>query len=470
MGSKNSLLNELIHDVDEQMSSTLSRTELDRLARITGFTKRCGRAKITGSMFLDLLVFNANKLSDLTLEDCCEELMIRHSRRAKRQSLQERFNLNAVVFLKAVLEILLRRKFPMPPIFIKYDMYKRVLVKDSTCFQLPEKLRKQYPGSGGKDTGAAARIQFEYDILSGSIVDLNITAFNRQDATDSTETLNLIREGDLVIRDIAYMHKHALIKMTEQRASYVSRLDSRISVHEVKNGCYERLDFKRLYMEMRRKRISIMEKMVYLGADHLHRTRLIVYMIPEQIREQRLRKIRHERKRNGSGEPTKELKDRSRLILIITNDLNIPAEHLYTLYMIRWQIELVFKTWKSICGIASIKQVNKHRVECYIIGKLIFILIGWNIIRPLMNHVFTNSRVTVSYYKAMKSLVHRTKELSSILIFGLAEFRKFIKNYLQNMMTNCLSDLKKGKEAYLDIIAFKIQPKAIKTSALERLA
>ncbi|WP_205623659.1 hypothetical protein [Desulfogranum japonicum] len=47
------------------------------------------------------------------------------------------------------------------------------------------------------------RIQFEYDLLSGQIVDLSLNAFNDQDTTISTRTLDVIGEGNLVIRDLA---------------------------------------------------------------------------------------------------------------------------------------------------------------------------------------------------------------------------------------------------------------------------
>ena len=47
------------------------------------------------------------------------------------------------------------------------------------------------------------RIQFEYDLLKGQINDLSVNAFNDQDTTNSTETLELTREKNLIIRDLA---------------------------------------------------------------------------------------------------------------------------------------------------------------------------------------------------------------------------------------------------------------------------
>jgi len=457
MGSSGKIISEIVQDIDKHISPYFNKAELDLPARKTGFNQHCGRAKITGSMFPDLVVFNEHRLSCQTLEGNCEELTNKYHLQIKRQSLQERFNSKAVKFLKSVIEIILRQKFTIPSVLKKFSVYRRILLKDSTCFQLPEEMKDIFPGSGGKDSGAAMRIQFEYDILSGSIVDFSITAFNRQDATDSMETIDLVRDDDLIIRDIAYMHKKVLKKISVDReASYISRLDPRIHVYEKKHDKYQRIDFGRLREEMRNKGISIMEKFVYLGEDHSHCCRLIIHTIPQKIEEQRLRKLRFQRKRNGSGEPTEELKEHNRLILIITSDMKIPAEHLYGLYMVRWQIELVFKTWKSVCAVSSIKKVNRFRVECYIYGKLIMMLLTWKITRPLMNYAFSSSGKNISYYKLMKTVVKRLPELSEILIFKVSDIKKYLKNLIAAMLNNSLLDVKKGDKCCPDIIISSI--------------
>ncbi len=81
----------------------------------------------------------------------------------------------------------------------------RILIKDTVCFQIDESLKEIYPDSGGDGSEAAIRIQFEYDLLSGTITDLSINAFNEQDATDSIATIEKTKQGDLILRDLADM-------------------------------------------------------------------------------------------------------------------------------------------------------------------------------------------------------------------------------------------------------------------------
>jgi hypothetical protein len=313
----------------------------------------------------------------------------------------------------------------------EFAAYQRVLLRDSTCFQVPEDMKSQYPGSGGKDTGAAVRIQFEFDALSGTITELSLNAFNHQDALSAMESIDIVQEGDLIIRDLGYMHKKVLHTIAEEKkAIYAARLDPRIAVYELINGQYERIDFAHLRAQMKKGGVQQMEKCVYLGAGQQHCTRLVISTLPPAVEEWRLRTINKKRKRNGSAEPSKELKARSCLTLMITNECceKLPADKLYLLYMVRWQIELVFKTWKSVCGLASLKMVQGNRVNCYIHGKMVLILLSWSMIWPLRAFYYCKCGKIVSLHKATKTILGGVRALAAILIHRHAQLRAYLRN------------------------------------------
>jgi IS4 transposase len=61
------------------------------------------------------------------------------------------------------------------------------------------------------------------------------------------------------------------------------------------------------------------------------------------------------------------------------------ATAVYELYRLRWQIELVFKTWKSNLNLHKIHNMNKIRIECMLWVKLIGILLNWSIFLLFQN-------------------------------------------------------------------------------------
>lgn len=54
---------------------------------------------------------------------------------------------------------------------------------------------------------------------------------------------------------------------------------------------------------------------------------------------------------------------------------DVQPEHVHDLYSLRWQIELLFKTWKSFFQIDHCKEIKKERLECHLYGQLIAILL-----------------------------------------------------------------------------------------------
>ena len=154
------------------------------MARETQFVRREG--KLNGSLFFDLIVFHHETLKSQSLNDMSVTLKDRYDIEIRKQSLQERFNQYALAFLKEALETMLRKQLRVQSTVVcQRKVFNRILIKDSTCFQIDASLAQYYCGSGGSGSDAAVRIQFEYDMLSGRINDLSVNAFNQQDGLTS---------------------------------------------------------------------------------------------------------------------------------------------------------------------------------------------------------------------------------------------------------------------------------------------
>jgi hypothetical protein len=427
--------------------------ELEHIARETGFVQR--ESKLGGFLFLDLIVFNSENLKYQSLNDLSVLLREEHGVAITKQSLHERFNESAVQFLKNSLERLLRKQLDVEPYLLDLNGIKRILIKDSVCFQIDESMAADYPGSGGDGSKAAVRIQFEYDLLSGNINDISLNAFNEQDASNSLATIDLLQAGDLVIRDLAYVGLQALKEMVIKAAFYLCRLGSNVIVYEDNEGELVEIQFSKLHRQMEKRNLNMIEKEVHIGKKENLKTRLIIHRLPAMEVEKRIRKARSNNKKKGRNAPSQEYLARAHLNLFITNTSHevMPSKNVWSLYRLRWQIELTFKIWKSICDIEKVKKVKKHRLECYIYAKLILILLGWKVVWKTAKILFALESKALSFYKSYKTLITvKMSELRDIFLLGNGTIGSLLRGFYAISRTNHLLEKKKGSPTSLELL------------------
>lgn len=447
-------MDELTENLDSAVQAFFADEELDRLARETKFTQRPD-GKLSGSMFFDLVIFNSDKLKDQSLNDLSLEAKERHGIDITKQSLDERFNEYAPIFLKEALEKLLEKQIVTHVDFGEFSHFKRVLIKDSVCFDVDPSLAAAYPGSGGSASEAAMRIQFEYDLLSGRINDLSLNAFNDQDSNDSLATIELTQEGDLIIRDMGYTSLAVLQEVIALKGFFVGRLNPNISVYEFKKGCYEKLDFVKLHKYMKKHNLSTLEKEVHLGSKEKLKVRLVIYLLPEQEVEKRLRKAAKNNKKKGGNGLSKEYKARAALNLFITNTTQeqISTDQIWMFYRLRWQIELMFKVWKSICNIHQVKKVKQYRLECYVYAKLIVIVLGWQILWRIAKVLYHRTGELLSFYKSFKTLLYKyLNRMKQALLEGKNEMARFIYKFYDLSKSHHILEKREKKQTPMEML------------------
>lgn len=410
-----------------QIAPHFTSDELNQLAREAGFQKRCS-GKIDGSIFLDLIIFNREKLKYQSLNGLSLSLFQNYGIDIKKQSLHERFNTFAVVFLKNVLEELLKTQLNKNELPTSINGFSRILIKDSTCFQVSDNVKETYKGCGGKGSKASVRIQFEFNILSGVISALSLTAYTLQDSTDSKATVELIKPGELIIRDLAYMHADVLKEIIENHAFFVSRLYPCSDIYEKKGNKNVKIDFVKLRLFMLKNKINLLEKEVVVGTETPLNVRLILTLLPGPIVAQRIAKLTLKQRRKGKTKLSKKYTERCFFNLFITNASNaqFPKEAIEPLYKFRWLIELIFKTWKSTWCIHDVKKVNLYRLQCYIYAKLIVIVISWQVIWKLIHQTQKIGQLIPSIDKCSKFLFTNVEKLRDFLFGDIVNIRKFL--------------------------------------------
>jgi len=135
-----------------------------------------------------------------------------------------------------------------------------------------------------------------------------------------------------------------------------------------------------------------------------------------------------EYKKSGANPPSKELLESLKYAIFITNipKEKVSAEMIGTLYKIRWQIELIFKEFKSLMKIDVMHGKNEATINTFIYGKLISILLITDIKRLAVLYAKKVNR-ELSFVKLINHLKYNQKLEKAILNGGILEFLEEIE-------------------------------------------
>ena len=332
-----------------------------------------------------------------------------------KQSIDGRFTGEAVAFVLDVLKEVLERQLSKVFCADFLPQFNQVCIKDSTKFNVDNRLSGHFKGTGAKPgtTKACVCIQYEYDLRSGKILDLNVTEGVRNDAMDAAQTKERINKTDLILRDLGYYNLSILTGFAKAGAFFISRLNTSTLIYDL--GQTDNLKFTELYAQMKKHNLTSCEKQVLVGKKDQEELRLIVVIVPEHVYEERIKKINEYNKFRG-WKTSDDYKARCRFNLFITNvpSENISLQEVMLLYRLRWQVELMFKNWKSVCAIHKLQPMKYERFTCLLFAKLILIVVNLQIIRNLQGYHFKKTSQILSEYKCFKTLQDSFSILKSI--------------------------------------------------------
>lgn len=440
--------------MSEQVSSFISdffsESNIDRIARDSKFIQR--ESKLKAHMFLESIMFNAFDNTQTSLNDYTDSLFLRHNVKISKQAIYERFNKHSVRFVKTILKDLMKSNINSHFNSVHFTKFKRVLIKDSTAFEMPSYMKRKYAGNGGNSSESAARIQYEYDLKSCDVTDLSLSSSNVNDYINAEKTMSKVRKGDLIIRDLGYSALERLKDIMQKKAFFLNRLKSDMGIYRYENGKYLRISHNTIRKEVISSKKDSIEKDVYIGRRKYMPVRLIIFKVPDDKVQKRLIKQLKKSERRKTKASTTVL-NRIDLNMFITNVDNsvLDAQSVFEIYKLRWQIELIFKIWKSLLGIHLYKPVKQERIETIIYAKLILIMLNWNIIAGFTNQVFNKIKRVISYHKAYKTLLSfktdlmkswRSDKMLKALLILL--FKKFLYSHIK--------EKRKGRIFSADII------------------
>lgn len=363
------------------------------------------KSRLDATNFLAMIMFSNQPLGQVSLEDLANDFCEQNGIAISKQAIQERFNDYAVTFMQNLLKEQLSRQLPILEKSKIYESFNRIRIKDSTRYSLPKKYASVYKGHGGIGGPAQISIQYEYDILTSQVMSLEFTGACINDQQDSRDSLHTIKKGDLLIRDLGYSTQGYIKHITNAEAFYINRLNSLWKIYDMQSNP---IDLIKVSRKIKRYSLPFMDLNILIRiGEELVPSRLLISPVDEKTYKHRVKKA--QRKGNSSGyNLTDQYKASASMNLFITNvpKTQLTAMEITSLYRLRWQIELIFKVWKSQANIDKIKSVKIQRFQCELIARLLWLLLHWQALRLTQHLVSIRCSVWKFYKVAYRLSTH----------------------------------------------------------------
>jgi hypothetical protein len=435
----------------EKITSVLSASAILSLAKQTGFVVRQSK-KVQAVGFLKMLLYDQLQYDTPSLQQHAFELDVTDDIKISKEGLNKRFTEAAVSFVQKVLEAYLQSTidYNSIPTSLK-GKFTAIRILDSTEFKLSDSLGDAFPGYSSGSAKSCAAIQFEYDVVSKRVFSLTLGNARQSDKTYADERMQNINEGELVIRDLGYYSINSYRKIEERKAFYISRLKSQVKIYEQKHGAYAELSLAKLIKRIQKSKVGLFDQTVYIGTAEKKEVRLMAWLLNEDAQKKRLAK-----KQGKKGKINNADILWSMLNVFVTN---VPAERLnaqqaYDLYKIRWQVELMFKTWKSILKLDAVRKMKAQRLKCYLYAKLLWVLLCWDITAIAEPGIWKKTKTLVSVYKCFALLKNRASNIKDLLFNAQNNLKEWLAEMLDYFSIYGLKENKKGRKNIAEILAY----------------
>jgi hypothetical protein len=341
----------------------------DEIGRSSGFIQR--QVKLSGSGFVKALVFGFLSNPEMTygeLGQSAASIGLEMS----VQGLEQRFTYPASEFMRKVLEkavgtVIEADKVALPIL----DRFEGIYLRDSSVIPLPGELKGIWHGVGGAlGESAALKLQVSWDYRTGQLQGLALQDGCAQDQTSPFQAEQL-PAGGLQLADLGYFSLDRLEKDHAAGVFWVTRWKTgTVLFHETG----ERMD---LLSWLRSQDPRPIDYPVLLGATHRIPCRLLVFKVPQAVADRRRRRMRAEARKKQQP-LTEERLALAAWTLVLTNTPPNMLSLAETLVMlrVRWQVELLFKLWKSHAKVDEWRSQNPWRILCEIYAKLIGLIIS----------------------------------------------------------------------------------------------
>jgi hypothetical protein len=350
---------------------TVFTTDAEQAARDAGLIRRI--RQFTGATFVQTLVFGWLDNPAATHEDLAEvaaDLGIDIS----ADALGRRLGKPACDCLREVLRQALHHVIEAQPAAIPLlRRFRGVYVRDGSTVSLPAGLADVLPGCGGGNApgqGAAAlKLLPQLELTTGALEAVRLLPGKGSERADELAWAPL-PEGALLLEDLGFFDLDRLRHYDSQEVYFLSRLPTRVCVWDAQGHK------RALAALLRAQRTGALDVWVEVGAQAMLRCRLLAERVPEAVARKRQDRLRRQASKKGRPVSADGL-ELCRWNVLITNAPGrlLSLREGQVLRRVRWQVELVFKVWKSEGQLDESHGQKPYRVLCEVLAKLLAMVV-----------------------------------------------------------------------------------------------
>ena len=265
-----------------------------------------------------------------------------------------------------------------------------ILLLDSSSSSLPKSAKENFPAPRNNVAPAAIKLHLCFDLFAGAVSWFKLTPATTHDRKGFPPIKSLI--GKLIIFDLGYWDYQLMADIIKIGGFFLSRVKTKanIKIIEVISGL-PKTKFEGWGLFDRRlpdKKSKIVEVIGQFSLNYkpLFNTRIIGFWNPI-----------------------------SQQYHWYATNLLVPAELIYPLYRLRWQIELVFKSFKSCLRLADLPTANP---------KIIYVLIYTALIATMIAQPIAN--ILALEFKKEKQMTPSFQRAGMLIVLCAPDFIRFL--------------------------------------------
>jgi hypothetical protein len=289
------------------------------------------------------------------------------------QAIAQRFTHTLVAFLEALFRAAVRQSVQaerrLAPLL---ERFPGVILQDSTTITLPDELRDRFPGCGGSHGRgqAAMKLQVQLDLRSGDLTAIEVEPGKNCDQRTRLQSVPLAA-GTLRIADLGYFDTRVFQGVEQQGGFWISRLAFGTDIFLP--GATRSISIDALFAPG----TKVVDRPIVLGKEAQLHCRIVAWRVPEEVANRRRQKLIETARDKGNPPPSRARLAWCDWTIFVTNVPcdRLSAREIGVLYRARWQIELMFKRWKSLGRVADLRGSTVERQLVGLWSRLLAMLV-----------------------------------------------------------------------------------------------